>query len=50
MLDRAFSSPINLETYCIICGARKFHRRGSEIGVWLTRCEKALQVVTRLGV
>lgn len=41
LLERLFSSNKDFETSCIICGDRKFIDRASELGVWLTKREKA---------
>lgn len=39
-LDRIFSDNKNYETYCIICGERKFIQKDSEFGKWLTSMER----------
>ena len=40
-LDRTFTENKNHEVFCIICGARKFISKRSELGLWLTRKELA---------
>lgn len=42
-LDRVFSDNMNYETSCIICGARKFIGKETELGQWLTKRERARQ-------
>jgi len=40
-LDRVFSDNKNYETYCIICGDRKFIGKETTLGQWLTKKEQA---------
>ena len=40
-LDRVFSDNKNYETFCIMCGDRKFVSKSSELGQWLTKKEAA---------
>jgi predicted nucleic acid-binding Zn-ribbon protein len=40
-LDRVFSDNKNYELSCIQCGDRKFIRKDSELGQWLTKKEAA---------
>lgn len=40
-LDRVFSDNKNFETYCILCGDRKFVSKDSELGQWLAKQEQA---------
>lgn len=39
-LDRVFSDNKNFETYCILCGDRKFISKESEQGQWLLQQEQ----------
>ncbi len=41
-IDRIYSSPMHLETYCILCGNRKFFNppESSEEGKWLLKKEQ----------
>ena len=49
-LDRVFSDNKNFETYCILCGDRKFVSKDTELGKWLalmeTRRSKAHSLVS----
>ena len=38
-LDRVFSDNKNFETYCILCGDRKFVHKDTELGKWLEKME-----------
>jgi hypothetical protein len=40
-IDRQYSSPSHLETYCLYCGSRKFFNppQNSREGVWLLQKE-----------
>lgn len=40
-LERMFSENKNFETSCIVCGAREFIDKGSDLGRWLDKKEKA---------
>lgn len=39
-LDRVFSDNKNFETYCIMCGDRKFISKNTEFGQWLEKMER----------
>ncbi len=41
-IDRRFSEPGHLETYCLACGSRKFYHppEDSEEGLWLLKKEQ----------
>lgn len=41
-IDRRFSGPGHLETYCLACGSRKFYHppEDSEEGLWLLKKEQ----------
>jgi hypothetical protein len=41
-IDRIYSSPMHLETYCILCGNRNFFNppESSEEGKWLLKKEQ----------
>lgn len=41
-LDRVFSDNKNFETYCVLCGDRKFISKETPLGQWLAQKEKAL--------
>lgn len=47
-LDRIYSDNKNFETYCILCGDRKFVQKSSEFGQWLTTMEQKRQAVDAL--
>lgn len=38
-LDRTFAENRNFETFCIMCGDRKFISKESSLGLWLKRME-----------
>lgn len=40
-VDRIFTENKNYETFCIICGDRRFISKGSELGRWLHKMESA---------
>lgn len=40
-LDRVFSDNMSFETFCILCGDRKFVKKDSELGKWLQKQETA---------
>jgi len=40
-VDRTFTENRNYEVYCIICGARRFIGKGTVLGKWLDKMEKA---------
>lgn len=44
-LDRIFSDNKNYETYCILCGDRKFVQKSSEFGQWLSLMERKRQAL-----
>ena len=44
-LDRIFSDNKNHETYCMLCGERKFIQKSSEFGQWLTNMERQHQAL-----
>lgn len=39
-LDRIFSDNKNYETYCLLCGDRRFIQKSSEFGQWLVAMEQ----------
>lgn len=39
-LDRVFSDNKNFETYCVMCGDRKFISKESGLGAWLAKKEQ----------
>jgi hypothetical protein len=47
-LDRIFSDNKNFETYCILCGDRKFVQKSSEFGQWLLTMERKRLAVDAL--
>lgn len=40
-LDRVFSDNKNYETFCVICGDRRFIGKDTELGQWLEKMERA---------
>lgn len=40
-IDRTYSSPMHLETYCILCGTRNFYNppQSTSEGLWLLKRE-----------
>lgn len=39
-LDRVFSDNKNYEIYCLPCGDRRYIKKESEFGVWLSQMER----------
>lgn len=46
-LDRTFSDNQSFETYCMMCGDRKFISKDSEFGRWLSEKEARLALTHR---
>lgn len=48
-VDRAFTDNKDIETYCILCGDRKFISRSTEFGKWLEKMEVRQMVASGLA-
>lgn len=49
-IDRVFSENRNYEMFCILCGARLFIHKNSELGKWIHRLETAREnALSRVG-